>query len=223
MTRVLSQYICNCRCSSVSYLKRASTFLAWDLVDPLHLVASYWVSPACLLALRFCMLLHLAAAIVVDGVLGRTSQHLEILLFISCSGMFGHNHFVCIFGTDKTIHSQWPLDFCNWSSIMTGWTGVVGCLVSTKHLTSHALQSSSPRTTLGATNHLKRHQSDVCCDLNTLDMPASLNTVVPTNMVRRKYRLLLLPHSAGLTDATILCFGCSCRLAIGEFWRDCFC
>ncbi|DBA67420.1 TPA: hypothetical protein ACH3X2_001709 [Trebouxia sp. C0005] len=140
------------RCSSVSYLKRASTFLAWDLVDPQHLVASYWVSPACVLALRFCMLLHLAAAIVVDGVL------------------------------DKTIDAQWPLGFCNWSSIMTGWTGVVGCLVSTKHWTSHALQSSSPRTTLSATNHLKRHQSDVCCDVNTLDMPASLDIAVPTNM-----------------------------------------
>ncbi len=85
---MLSQYICNCRCSSVSYLKRASTFLAWDLVDPLHLVASYWVSPACVLALRFCMLLHLAAAIVVDGVLGRTLQHLEILLLISAFDKF---------------------------------------------------------------------------------------------------------------------------------------
>ncbi len=84
---MLSQYICNYRCSSVSYLKCASTFLAWDLVDPLHLVASYWVSPACVLALRFCMLLHLAAAIV-DGVLGRTSQHLEILLFVSAIGKF---------------------------------------------------------------------------------------------------------------------------------------
>ena len=83
---MLSQYICNCRCSSVSYLKHASTFLAWDLVDPLHLVASYWVSPACVLALRFCMLLHLAAAIVVNGVLGKTSQHLEILLFVSAIG-----------------------------------------------------------------------------------------------------------------------------------------
>ncbi|DBB04039.1 TPA: hypothetical protein ACH3X1_013096 [Trebouxia sp. C0004] len=88
---------------------------------------------------------------------------------------------------------------------MTGWTGVVGCLVSTKQWTSHALQSSSPRITLGATKHLRRHQSDVCCDLRiqTLDMPASLDMAVPTNMVRHKYSLLLLPYSAGLMDVAL--------------------
>ncbi len=106
---------------------------------------------------------------------------------------------------------------------MTGWTGVVGCLVSTKHLTSHALQSSSPRVTPGATIHLKRHQSDVCYGLNTLDMPTSLDIAVLTNMVRHKYRLPFLPLTAHVIDVTILGFGCSCRLAIGECWIGYFC
>ena len=97
---------------------------------------------------------------------------------------------------------------------MTGWTGVVGCLLSTKHLTSHALQSSSPRTTLGASNHLKRHQSDVCCGLNTLDMPTSVDIAVPTNMVRHKYRLLFLPRSAGVTD--VMCLAVHAGLPLGS-------
>ncbi|KAL0028420.1 hypothetical protein WJX77_005445 [Trebouxia sp. C0004] len=97
------------RCSSVSYLKRASTLPGMRPGGPTALSG---LSPACVLALRFCMLLHLTAAILVEGV------------------------------------------------------------------------SSSPRITLGATKHLRRHQSDVCCDLRiqTLDMPASLDMAVPTNM-----------------------------------------
>ena len=58
------------RCSSVSYIKHPRTWLAWDLIDPLHLVASYWVPPACLLAVRFCLLLHLAARVLLDSLLG---------------------------------------------------------------------------------------------------------------------------------------------------------
>lgn len=128
------------RCSSVSYIKHPRTWLAWDLIDPLHLVASYWVPPACLLAVRFCLLLHLAARVLLDSLL------------------------------DGDITPAWLLAFKNWSAILVGCTGLLGCMVSLKYMTSCAHQSASPRISLGGISHLKRHQSDLC-DIKTATLP----------------------------------------------------
>jgi len=170
----------------VSYTKHANTFLAWDLVDPFHLIASYWVSPSLLLALRFCMLLQFAATVIVDGLIGISLPLRHPSGLIAAAATEGHNFAMydmkAVCCTDDTINPQWLLGFKNWCSIMVGWTGLVGCLISTKHLTSHAVQSASPRATEGAHGHLKRHQSDVNHHTSTLSESCQGNAV-PTDMV----------------------------------------
>ena len=65
--------VCLYRCSLVPADKFPSSFWAWDLVDPLHLVSSYIVHPAGLLAVRLLMVAAAAASMAVAGLAGKTS------------------------------------------------------------------------------------------------------------------------------------------------------
>lgn len=76
---------------------------------------------------------------------------------------------------DGDIKPSWLLAFDNWSSIMTGLTGLLGCIVSMKYMTRRAMQSASPRAALqlADSSHLKRHRSDLPDEIKAAAVPDS--------------------------------------------------
>ena len=72
--------------------------------------------------------------------------------------------------TDGDITPAWLLAFKNWSAILVGCTGLLGCVVSLKYMATCAHNSASPRISLGGHSHLKRHQSDLC-NIKTTTLP----------------------------------------------------
>ena len=180
-------YFYTCRCSSVSYTKHPSTWLGWDIIDPMHLIASYWLPPWCLLALRFCLLLHFASTILFTSLAGQLLSLLSLICLLSIDPQEDWTdesvmHWICTDGDSTPI---WLLAFGSWSSIMVGCTGLLGCIISLKHMTSHLSQSASPRAVLGGGTRLKHHQNDVPCQTNTSGLADGwAHNAMATDMVR---------------------------------------
>ena len=133
------------------------------MLDPLHLIASYWVSPTALLVLRFCLLLQASAVVIVDATSGRSIAAFVLMLLawecLNCQHCDECQPILCC--ADKTFDSTWLLKFGKWSCIMVGVSGLTGTLVSLKYWTGFAKQSASPRAAVASTMQLKRHQSDI--------------------------------------------------------------
>ena len=92
------------------------------------------------------------------------------MLNVSTSALRKCTQVIVLCSTDGDITPAWLLAFKNWSAILVGCTGLLGCMVSLKYMTSCAHQSASPRISLGGISHLKRHQSDLC-DIKTATLP----------------------------------------------------
>lgn len=88
-------------------------------------------------------------------------------------------HLIC---TDGDITPIWLLEFGSWASMMVGCTGLLGCIISLKDMTSHLSQSASPRSVLGGSSQLKHHQSDIPCQMNLFVLADGW--AVTTDMVR---------------------------------------
>lgn len=96
-------------------------------------------------------------------------------------------HWIC---TDGDITPAWLLAFGSWSSIMVGCTGLLGCVISLKDMTSHLSQSASPRSALGGSSQLEHHQCDVPCQSHISVLADGwANDAVTTDMVRNTHEL----------------------------------
>ena len=87
--------------------------------------------------------------------------------------------------TNGDITPTCLLVFGSWSSIMVGCTGLTGCIISLKDMTTHLSQSASPRADPSGSSQLKRHESDVPCQINiSVIVHGWANDAVTTDMVR---------------------------------------